>query len=68
MTTLSHAGTLLHVTAAEAQTGCLSRFWSRYLPGAYDRRCTCCLLGQDHTEARHWAEISQYETQEGSKQ
>ena len=68
VTTPPHAGTLLHVTAEEARTGQLSPFWARYRPGAYDRRCACCLLGQDHTEARHQQEISQLTIQEGTEQ
>jgi hypothetical protein len=60
--------TRLHCTATEAQTGRLSPFWARYLPGAYDRRCTCCLLGQDHTEARHAAEIAQTQVRPTGKE
>lgn len=61
MTIIAAAGTLLHCTAHEAVTGVLSRFWARWGPGAYDARCVCCLLGQEHTEARHWAEVAQAE-------
>lgn len=56
---------IIHCTATEAASGVLSRFWARYLPGAYDRRCACCLLGQEHTEARHYQEIAQAHGHEG---